>query len=193
MVDWPANLRDGYDFPLTRPVGYGEHNVINALWYGLKTAMEEIYSIIGKRYDFEKEKTRKAFIDDFYNKEIGLFVDARGSLHSSVHSSIFPLLFEIGTEDSELKSRLVSRIKEKRFTSMGVYMAYFALAALKKAGESALCEELCIDEGAWLNMIREGATLTFEAWGKDQKWNTSLCHPWATAPAIILAQNTEAY
>ena len=35
LVDWPANLRDGYDFPLTRPVGYGVHNVINALWYGL--------------------------------------------------------------------------------------------------------------------------------------------------------------
>lgn len=193
LVDWPSNLRDGYDFPLTRPVGYGEHNVINALWYGLKCAMEEIYSIIGEEYDFGTEKTKKAFINTFYNEEIGLFVDARGSLHSSVHSSIFPLLFEIGTEDSELKSRLVSRIKEKRLTSMGVYMAYFALAALKKAGESALCEELCIDDGAWLNMIREGATLTFEAWGKDQKWNTSLCHPWATAPLIIFSDTVRPY
>ena len=111
-----------------------------------------------------------------------LFVDAPSSSHTAVHSSIFPLLFGIGTEDKELRARLISHIKEKKLTAMGVYMAYFALAALKNAGEYELCRALATDEGAWLNMIHEGATLTFEAWGKDQKWNTSLCHPWATAP-----------
>jgi hypothetical protein len=34
LVDWPDNLRDGYDFPLTKPVGDGCHNVINAWYYG---------------------------------------------------------------------------------------------------------------------------------------------------------------
>ena len=38
-------------------------------------------------------------------------------------------------------------------------------------------------------MLREGATSCWEAWGKDQKWNTSLCHPWASAPVIILAED----
>ena len=76
---------------------------------------------------------------------------------------------------------------------MGVYMAYFALAALKNAGEYDTCIELATDEGAWLNMIREGATLTYEAWGKDQKWNTSLCHPWATAPLIIFSDKVRPY
>ena len=33
-----------------------------------------------------------------------------------------------------------------------------------------------LDENAWLRMIREGATTTFEGWGKDKKWNTSLFH-----------------
>ena len=30
-------------------------------------------------------------------------------------------------------------------------------------------------------------TACFEAWGKDQKWNTSLCHPWASGaiPLVI--------
>ena len=76
---------------------------------------------------------------------------------------------------------------------MGVYMAYFTLAALKENGEYALCEELATDEGAWLNMLAEGATTTFEAWGKEQKWNTSLFHPWATAPIIILSEKTLPY
>ena len=193
LVDWPDNLRDGYDFPLTRPVGPGVHNVINALWYGLKLSMEEMYSILGKSADFGTERTKKAFIKSFYNENTGLYTDAPTTEHSAVHSSIFPLLFGIGTEDGELKARLISHIKEKKLTSMGVYMAYFALAALKLAGEYELCEELACDGGAWLNMIREGATLTYEAWGKEQKWNTSLCHPWACAPIIIFADSVRPY
>jgi len=174
-------------------VGYGTHNVINALWYGLKLAMEELYETLGKKYDFGTKKTKDAYIRTFYNQDVGLYVDAPNSTHSSVHSSIFPLLFKIGTENAELKERLINRIKEKRLTSMGVYMAYFALAALKGAGEYELCEELATDSEAWLNMIDEGATLTFEAWGKDQKWNTSLCHPWATAPLIIFSDSVRPY
>jgi hypothetical protein len=60
-------------------------------------------------------------------------------------------------------------------------------------GEDELALELATNDNAWMNMIKEGATTTFEAWGKDQKWNTSLCHPWATAPLIILSKNTPAY
>ena len=37
-------------------------------------------------------------------------------------------------------------------------------------------KELLLDDGAWLRMLREGATTTFEGWGKDCKWNTSLFH-----------------
>ena len=39
----------------------------------------------------------------------------------------------------------------------------------------------------------EGATTTYEAWGKDQKWNTSLFHPWATAPLIVFAKGVRPY
>ena len=40
-----------------------------------------------------------------------------------------------------------------------------------------------------MNMLRECATTCFEAWGKEQKWNTSLCHPWACAPISILIED----
>lgn len=193
MVDWPTNLRDGYAFPLTKPIGRGVHNVINALWYGAKLAMSETYSILGKNRDFELEKTKNAFIGAFYNKNTGLYTDSPDTEHSAVHSSVFPLLFGIGTENADIKKRLIDHIAQKRLTPMGVYTAYFALAALKLAGEYELCLELATDDGAWLNMISEGATMTFEAWGKDQKWNTSLCHPWAVAPLVIFADGVSPY
>ena len=189
LVDWPENLRDGYVFG-----NEGEpHNVLNAFWYGALVAIDEIYALIGKERLCLSGKVKNSFIKTFYNEETGLYSDDVGRTHSALHSNILPLLFDIGTENEALKERLISFIKEKRLTSVGVYMAYFALAALKKHGRIDDCRELIADEGCWLNMLAEGATTTFEAWGKDQKWNTSLCHPWATAPAIILAEDTAEY
>ena len=58
-------------------------------------------------------------------------------------------------------------------------------------GEYELIYDLitCEDERSWMNMVKEGATTCFEAWGKDQKWNTSLCHPWASAPIPVIIED----
>lgn len=194
LVDWPGNLRDNYDFDLTRPVGAdGAHNVMNAHWYGFLCAMDEYYTIIGKPVTGMREKVKAAFIKAFYSEELGLFVDAIGSKHAAIHSNILPLLFDIGTEDEALKQRLIEYIHQRGLTNTGVSIAYFALAALKKHGREDIALELTLDKGLWLLMLSEGATTTFEAWGKDQKKNTSLFHPWATAPAIIFAEGVRYY
>jgi hypothetical protein len=73
---------------------------------------------------------------------------------------------------------------------MGVYMAYFTLAALKTHGEYDLAKQLISDPDCWLNMISEGATTTYEAWGKDRKWNTSLFHL-TMASAVIFMADTD--
>ena len=73
----------------------------------------------------------------------------------------------------------------------GVYVSYFLLKALSRAGRTMEVYNLLVNEGehGWLNMIREGATTCFEAWGKGQKHNTSLCHPWATAPIPVIIED----
>ena len=191
MVDWPDNLRDGYDFPLTRPdITPGIHNVICARYIGFLESVNEIYSILGKPSINGIEKSKSAFIKAFYSNELGLFCDSIEKTHASVHSNIFPLLFDIGTaDDPSLTERIVRHIEEKKLTSMGVYMAYYALTALIKADRRDLALTLATDDGAWLNMLSEGATATYEAWGRDQKWNTSLFHPWATAPLVVFADD----
>lgn len=185
LVDWPANLRDGYDFPLTKPISDGVHNALNALWVGFLKVMNEIEGICGNEKVAETDEVIRSFYKAFYNDETGLFCDSESKTHSAVHSNIFPLLFGIYGKDEELKKRLVKMIYDKKLNSMGVYMAYFALAALVENGERDKAIELTLDKNAWLNMIKEGATTTFEAWGKEQKWNTSLFHPWAVAPLIV--------
>ena len=194
LVDWPANLRDGYDFELpANGVPSGVHNVINAFWCGCLSAMDEMYGILGMQPTGMTEKVKAAFVKAFYSPKLGLYVDAPGSSHAAVHSNLLPLLFEIGTEDRELCTRLGDYLVQKGLSTMGVYMAYFALAALVMHGRYEDAVRLATDPACWLLMLDEGATTTFEAWGKDQKWNTSLFHPWASAPLIVFAKNTRVY
>jgi len=50
LVDWPAGLRDGYDFELPATgVKRGKHNVINAFWYGMLRDMDEIRTLLGEK------------------------------------------------------------------------------------------------------------------------------------------------
>lgn len=185
LVDWPDNLRDGYDFPLTNPIGNGLHNVINAFWYGFVEAYDEISLILGKSKSGKAERIKKAFVEAFYDEKVGLFCDSATKKHSAVHSNVLPLYFGIMKDNDSFINNACELITQKKLTSMGVYMSYFALEALMKNGREELAIELAEDDGAWLNMINEGGSVTFEAWGKEQKWNTSLFHPWATAPVIV--------
>lgn len=185
LVDWPANLRDNYDFKLDKPIGEGFFNVINAFYCGMLSDVDEIRNILGIEPCGIKEQTYKAFIDAFYDKEQHLFVDSIGSKHTSYHANILPLLFDIGIT-KENKRSILKLIEEKGVTCGGTYMAFFALWGLKKNGETQLMEKLIASDSAWANMLSEGATTCYEAWGKNQKWNTSLFHPWSSCPAILL-------
>ena len=189
LVDWPANLRDGYDFNIEMPIGPGVHNVINAFYYGMLRTINEIKSILGMDYDnAEADNFKKVFIDVFFNKETGLFVDSEGSKHSALHSNVLPLYFNLIPDGNH--KNIVDLIRRKGL-SCGVYMAYFVLKALARIGEYDLIYNMISSESihSWGNMIKEGATACFEAWGKDQKWNTSLCHPWASAPIPVLIED----
>ena len=187
LVDWPENLRDGYDFTLKNPIGSGVHNVINAFYIGCVKNVEEIKYILGIPYKKKSERLAEAFNRVFYRPKLGLYVDAEDSSHSSLHSNILPVFYDIHPKKSEdsIGSFLV-----KKGLVCGVYMSYFLMRALCRLGrfENAYRLIVSTDENSWYNMVREGGTTCFEAWGKDKKWNTSLCHPWASSPIIILIE-----
>ncbi|SFA79550.1 Alpha-L-rhamnosidase N-terminal domain-containing protein [Cohnella sp. OV330] len=192
LVDWPDGLRDGYDFPLTRPVGPGCHNVVNAFYYGARKALADIRATLGTDPDSEEstaglERFRDEFVRAFYDAENRRFVDAIGSKHASLHANALPLLFGLVPDDAV--ASVVSWLKGRNM-NCGVYFAYFLLKALAAAGDTAYVYARLTAEDAhsWGNMVKEGATTCFEAWGKEQKWNTSLCHPWASAPIPLFIE-----
>lgn len=73
----------------------------------------------------------------------------------------------------------------------GIFPLYFALEALARYGKFDTFYQFLTrnDAYGWKNMLREGATACFETWGKDQKWNTSLCHPWASSPIGLIIED----
>lgn len=185
LVDWPENLRDDYDFPLTKPVGEGCHNVINALYIGMKQCIEEIKDILNIPQHKQVPSLRAAFQNAFFCKETGLFCDSVTSTHSALHSNVFSCFYGLQPNNHNI----LPFIREKGLCC-GVYTAYFLLFALLRMGEKELAYELIVNksEHSWYQMLQDGATTAFEAWGKDQKWNTSLCHAWASAPIPVLME-----
>lgn len=219
LVDWPENLRDGYDFKLSRPVvAPGCHNVVNALYVGAVKTFEELMDILEDPIDIpeasaddleEREnryrretgcgekktarayrwkQLRDAYINAFYDSRTGLFCDSTVSAHSALHSNIYPLFFGLCPEESE--GRIADFLVEKGL-SCGVMTGYFYLKALAAAGRYEDEYRMLVNDSeyGWVNMLREGATACWEAWGKDQKWNTSLCHPWASGPIAVLIED----
>ena len=187
LVDWPENLRDGYDFPLTRPIGPGTHNVMNAFYVGCVKNVEEIKDILEIPHDCKSKRLEETFNRVFFRPELGLYVDAENSMHASLHSNMLPVFYGIAPKSAE--PSIGDFLLEKGLVC-GVYMSYFLMRALCRLGRYEDVYRLITsqDENSWYNMVREGGTTCFEAWGKDKKCNTSLCHPWASSPVIILIE-----
>ena len=186
MVDWPPELRDEYDYKLMPEYEEGCNTLLNAYYIGAIQTVNEIKTILGQTCSDSFSKLKISFINAFYSKKTGLFTDSEVSTHSALHSNVLAMYFDLAPHDSNI----VSFIKQKRL-HCGVYFSYFVLKALAKVQEYDFIYELitCKDERSWHTMVSEGATACFESWGKDQKWNTSLCHPWASSPIIILIED----
>ena len=188
LVDWPKNLRDGYDFDTANPIGPGVHNVINAFYIGATMNVEEIKEILGISREKESPKLIAAFHKAFYRPETGLYADSEESSHHALHANILPAFYGFVPKEQEAT---VAKFLMERGMACGVYMSYFYLRALCRLGQHAYVYG-CITsrgENSWYNMVREGATTCMEAWGKEKKSNTSLCHPWASAPITVLIED----
>lgn len=188
LVAWPPNLRDNYDFPLTRPIGPGCHNVINAGYYATLKIAEELCEIVGKPRDLGKEKVAEAYYKVFFDEETKLFVDAEGSKHSSIYANLPSVLYNLAKEEHVEGIFKFIYKKYQDGLPCGMGLTRRLLEFFVKSGHADVAFDIILSTGhhSWLNMIEDGATTVYEAWNRDEKWNTSLCHPFGTAPLYIM-------
>lgn len=205
VVDWPMEARDGYDYEWEQgSIAIGIHNVINAYYIGAKKCMYELAEIL-KQEDFslpgkgskrlwqeEADKLavnikalQKTYLDVFYDEGQKLFCDTEVSGHASLPSNALALMYDL-CPDKETEERIVQMIMAKPAENSALFISFASLCGLARLGRKEEILAYIRHPGRWLRMLEEGATTTFEAWGKDVKWNTSLFHLCYTYPVIFL-------
>ncbi len=180
IVDWPKAERDGYVMAKT-------NTVVNAFHYRALVLFSRIARALDKNTDAADFAAAAASVRDTINRRLfdekrGRYVDGLGTDHASLHASMFPLAFGIVPPDGV--ESVLAFITSKGM-ACSVYGAQYLMEALYRAGadEYALSLLRSRDARSWWNMIREGSTITMEAWGNRFKGNQDWNHAWGGVPA----------
>ena len=191
VVEWPRNMRDGYDADVEEgKVCTDLHITINAWYIGAVRLYNRLVRDLGgtaKPFG-DEEALLAAFRKVFYNPKTKLFRDREGSDHESFPGNVYPWFFDL--QPDEASDRAILRfVKRKGLTAGMLFTTVPLLATLRRKGEEALIKKFLLDPNAWRRMLKEGATTTFEAWGKDVKWNTSLFHLTLASVTLFLMED----
>ncbi|MHC4873126.1 MAG: alpha-L-rhamnosidase-related protein [Planctomycetota bacterium] len=185
LVDWPRNMRDDYEI--------GSVNTsANSFHVSSLRAIAGIAEAVGKAEESKTFAEKAAAVcrameKSLLDKETKLFIDNIDSSHSSIHASIQPLFHNV--VDYSKRPEQVSFIKSKGM-ACSVWASQFLLESLCRCGEEEYTLSLMTGEGerSWINMLKNGATMTMEAWSNEMKPNQDWNHPWATSPLNIIVR-----
>lgn len=189
IVDWPRGGKglngegggesDGFVFQKYNAVV----NAFHCYVLGLMSKMAEAIGRHGDAAELAACYARQVslFNKNFYNQDKGNYRDGTETAHSSLHANVFPLAFGL------VPSGEANRVAEyalSRGMACSVYGAQFFLDGLFDAGRAKDAIRLMTDDGerGWLGMLRQGSTMTMEAWDLRTKPNQDWNHAWGTAP-----------
>lgn len=187
VVEWPANFRDNYDVDIQEGrVCEEPHVSINAYYMEAVKTVNKIASILGVDAYREEQPLLAAFYRAFYDADAQLFRDGVHTNHISLVGNLFPFAFELCPNDI-CREKIMQMLLERGISAVSLFGSFLALMGLVRCDRFDLVKEMLGDRGAWLRMLEEGATTTFEGWGRDTKWNTSLFHLTMSYAAVFMA------
>ncbi len=187
VVEWPDNFRDGYAVDIREGQVCSEpHVAINAYYLEAVETANRIAALLGLAPYRDASPLKNAFIAAFYDETRGLFCDGKHARHVSYIGNVFPYAFRL-CPDARCEKNIEAMIRERGITGVSFFGAFPLMYGLIRHGKRGWLYDMLTDEGAWLRMLREGATTTFEGWGKDTKWNTSLFHMTMSDAAVFLS------
>ena len=187
VVEWPANFRDGYDVDISEGrVCEPAHISINAYYIEAVRTMNKIAKLLELPLYRDEKPITDAFVNAFYDSEKKLFKDSDKSSHISIVGNVFPFGFDL-CPDNETRNNIMNMIEERRISSLSFFCTFVAFEGYIRTGREDMIKVFLKDEGAWLRMLREDATTTFEGWGKETKKNASLFHLTMTYAGLFLS------
>lgn len=187
VTEWPANYRDDYavnndgNKPLPEP-----HVVMNAYYINAINAQNGMHKALGLPEYKDVKPLLKAFDGAFYDNNKHLYKDGLTAEHISYIGNAFPFGFGL-CSDPVFYENMIKRYEEKGVTGTSLFATFPLLTGLVRLNRLDLVKKAVKDEKAWLNMIKEGGTATYECWSADGKWNTSLFHLQNTHIAVFIS------
>ena len=176
VVEWPKPYRHGYDVYIREgEVCKDAHIAINAYYlYAVELAnkMAEILLLPAYR---DTAPLHEVFQKTFLNTEKMVFKDGENTEHISLVGNCFVYGFGL-YEHPEFLKNFEEMLTQHGIDSLYLFCTFPTLMGLVRHERWDMLRDALLCEGAWKRMLREGATTTFEGWGKETKWNTSLFH-----------------
>lgn len=187
VVDWPENFRDGYDVDIKEgKVCEEAHVSINSYYIEAIRCANRIAELIGEEKYRDETPLLEAFVRTFYLPERHAYRDGEQTEHISFTGNTFPYGF-LQCPDAEFEAGFEATLKERGISAFSFFGSFVVMMGLARREKYGLIHEMLLDEGAWLRILREGGTTTFEGWGRDTKKNTSLFHLTMSYAVIFLS------
>ncbi|MBE6549292.1 MAG: hypothetical protein E7670_02575 [Ruminococcaceae bacterium] len=187
VVEWPKNFQHGYDVDIREgKVCEQAHVSINAYYINAIRTANKMAQILGKDDYRDETPLLNAFYNAFYDAECKLFCDAENTKHKSLVGNSFVYAFDL-CPNKEAKQNILDMLDENGIDTLSLFCTFPILMGLAKDGDEVRIKEALLHDGAWKRMLKEEATTTFEGWGKETKWNTSLFHLTMSYAALFIA------
>ena len=181
------NFRHGYDVDIREgKVCEAAHVSINASYLGAIRVANHMAKTLGLPPYRDESPVEEAFYKAFYDPAEDLFRDSDETEHISLVGNSFVYAFDL-CPDPEFKEKFEALLCHHGIDSLYLFTTFPVFMGLVRNGRFDLLRQCLLHEGAWKRMIRDDATTTFEGWGKDTKWNTSLFHLTITYAAAFMA------
>lgn len=187
VVEWPDNYRDGYDVNLSQGIELHTVHISDFAYYiEAVHTLNLIARILALPKYRDEAQLRRAFNSAFYNAELGMYTDSNETDHVSLVGNIFPYAFRL-SDDERFYENMERLIDVRGIRAVSMFTSFPMMIGLVRRKNYALLEKQLLDEGAWLRIISEDSYTTFEGWGRECKWNTSLFHMTMSDVAVFLA------
>jgi len=194
IVDWPhtgiLGLEKGKGGETDGFVFTDYNAVVNAYYYKALKDMSVLAGDLGfaedaLSYSNKAKALKKAYFALLWDPTEKRYRDGIDTRHASLHTNMFALTF--GLVPEEYKQQVMTFIRS-RGMACSVYGSQFLMDAIYDAGDAEYGLSLLTskEERSWYNMIREGSTITMEAWGNKFKPNQDWNHVWGAVPGNII-------
>lgn len=181
--DWPHGEDDHYHLT-------DYNTVVNAFHYRALVLLQRMAELTNRTDEAtalkeECQALKERFNALLFDADKGVYRDGVDSEHVSLHANLFPLA--LGLVEEQNQPRVMEYIRSRGLVC-SVYATQFLMDAVYGAGDGDYGLHLLTkeDERSWYNMVRHGATMTYEAWDDKFKNNQDWNHAWGAAPANII-------